>query len=75
MEQLYMYKINCGFAMQVDTESLRKLSKVDAKAISTKKKLTEMDLMAVLNNDSTYLKVSCCSASIFCFCCQAYLTM
>jgi hypothetical protein len=43
---------------QVDTEGLRKLHPVDAAAISQQTKLTEMDLQAVLNNDSTYLRVS-----------------
>jgi hypothetical protein len=43
---------------QVDTEGLRKLHPVDAAAISRQPKLTEMDLQAVLNNDSTYLRVS-----------------
>jgi hypothetical protein len=42
---------------QVDTEGLRKLHPVDAAAISKQPKLTEMDLQAVLNNDSTYLRV------------------
>jgi hypothetical protein len=45
------------FWLQVDTEGLRRLHPVDAAAISQQAKLTEMDLQAVLNNDSTYLRV------------------
>eukprot|EP00882_Tetradesmus_deserticola_P001020 GHRQ01001105.1.p1 GENE.GHRQ01001105.1~~GHRQ01001105.1.p1 ORF type:complete len:649 (+),score=345.14 GHRQ01001105.1:241-2187(+) len=41
---------------EVDTEGLRKLRPVDAAAISQQPKLTEVDLKAVLNNDSTYLQ-------------------
>ncbi len=48
----------CGWSPQVDTEELRKLKRVDAAAISKKKKLTEMDVLAVVQNDSTYLEVN-----------------
>jgi hypothetical protein len=43
--------------MQVDVEEVRKLRRVDAAAISQQDKLTEMDLMAVVQNDSTFLEV------------------
>lgn len=46
-------------SLQVDTDELRKLKRVDAAAISKQQKLSEMDLMAVVNNDSTYLQVGC----------------
>lgn len=46
--------------LQVDTEELRKLKRVDAAAISKKKKLSEMDVLAVVQNDSTYLEVGGC---------------
>lgn len=42
---------------QVDTEAVRKLKPVDAAAVSKQKKLSEMDIEAVVKNDSTYLKV------------------
>jgi hypothetical protein len=48
----------CCCAFQVDPEQLRKLKRVDAAAISQKKKLSEMDVLAVVQNDSTYLEVS-----------------
>lgn len=43
--------------IQVDAEAVRKLRPVDAVSVSQQKKLSEMDIQAVLNNDSTYLKV------------------
>lgn len=42
---------------QVDPEELRKLKRVDAAAISKKQQLSEMDVLAVVQNDSTYLEV------------------
>lgn len=42
---------------QVDPDELRKLKRVDAAAISKKQKLSEMDVLAVVQNDSTYLEV------------------
>lgn len=42
---------------QVDPDELRRLKRVDAAAISQKQKLTEMDVLAVVQNDSTYLQV------------------
>jgi hypothetical protein len=40
----------------VNVDELRKLQRVDASAISQKKKLSEMDVLAVVQNDSTYLQ-------------------
>lgn len=45
------------WCVQVDPEELRRLKRVDAAAISQKKKLSEMDVLAVVQNDSTYLEV------------------
>lgn len=42
---------------QVDADEVRKLKRVDAAEISKKNKLTEMDVLAVVKNDSTYLEV------------------
>jgi hypothetical protein len=47
----------CVAAPQVDPEELRRLKRVDAAAISQKQKLSEMDVLAVVQNDSTYLQV------------------
>jgi hypothetical protein len=41
---------------QVNVDELRKLQRVDASAISQKKQLSEMDVLAVVQNDSTYLQ-------------------
>lgn len=41
----------------MDPEELRRLKRVDAAAISLKQKLSEMDVLAVVQNDSTYLQV------------------
>lgn len=40
----------------MNVDELRKLQQVDASAISQKKKLSEMDVLAVVQNDSTYLQ-------------------
>lgn len=47
----------CVVYVQVDNEAVRKLKRVDAAAISKQEKLSEMDIEAVVKNDSTYLKV------------------
>lgn len=45
------------WCVQVDVDEVRKLRRVDAAAISKQPKLTEMDVMAVVQNDSTFLEV------------------
>lgn len=53
---LLLYHV-CPSSLQVDPDELRKLKRVDAAAISKKQKLSEMDVLAVVQNDSTYLEV------------------
>lgn len=55
-------------AAQVDPDEVRKLKRVDAAAISKQQKLTEMDVLAVVQNDSTYLQVGgqCCYSRFIC---------
>jgi hypothetical protein len=42
---------------QTDPEEFRKLRRVDAASIGQQQQLSEMDIMAVVRNDSTYLEV------------------
>lgn len=56
MDQAPPVKIKPQVQGKVDVEEVRKLRRVDAAAISQQDKLTEMDLMAVVQNDSTFLE-------------------
>jgi len=57
LDQAPPLKVQPVVGDDVDADELRKLRKVDVAGISQQQRLSEMDIMAVVNNDSTYLKV------------------
>jgi len=57
LDQAPPLKVQPAAEDNVDADALRKLKKVDVAGIGRQERLSEMDIMAVVNNDSTYLKV------------------